>query len=65
VKRPLAGKRVFEAMGRRAQSLGYATVRPYAADAWPEWASDAYTRGYLLNKQYKIERLFDKVTHER
>lgn len=48
MKKPLAGKRYFEAMGRRAASqkmpIHYDRI---ARQQWPMWARQAWARGWL------------------
>lgn len=46
--KPLAGKRAFEAMGRRARSHGTSILIGRAArNAWPQWARSAWTAGWI------------------
>lgn len=43
----LAGKRWFEAMGRRARSQGKAMWLGQDREQWPLWAKHAYMAGYI------------------
>jgi hypothetical protein len=46
--KPLAGKRAFEAMGRRARSLGTSILIGRAArNSWPQWARSAWSAGWI------------------
>lgn len=46
--KPLAGKRWFEALGRRHESLGIRYLAQRSAmHGWPLWAKRAYCRGRL------------------
>lgn len=46
--KPLAGKRWFEAMGRRASSKGLAALHGRQdRQRWPMWARQAYAAGWL------------------
>lgn len=45
----LAGKRWFEALGRRAASKGLPSIHGRSArQKWPMWARQAYARGWLV-----------------
>ena len=49
MKKPLAGKRYFEATGRRAASQGKPILHDrIARQAWPMWARAAWTRGWIM-----------------
>ena len=55
--KPLAGKRYFEALGRRHESLGY----PYLAQrgamwGWPLWAKRAYCLGRIQQAENHAKR---------
>lgn len=53
MKKPLAGRRAFEAMGRRMRSQGIPCVMVHAIGrSWPGWARDAWITGYVLNPPY-------------
>lgn len=43
----LAGKRWFDAMGRRARSQGKAMWLGQNREQWPLWAKHAYMAGYI------------------
>ncbi|WP_186202337.1 hypothetical protein [Burkholderia gladioli] len=47
--KPLAGKRAFEAMGRRAATLRQ-PLNHHRMErlGWPVWARTAFTRGWML-----------------
>lgn len=47
--KPLAGRRAFEAMGRRARSQGLsiATGRSIRT-TWPDWARSAWAAGWIM-----------------
>ena len=46
--KPLAGKRWFEALGRRAKSKGEPILTGrIERSKWPMWARSAYTCGWL------------------
>lgn len=48
MSKPLAGKRWFEALGRRHESTGISYLSQRAAMwGWPLWAKRAYCRGRL------------------
>jgi hypothetical protein len=49
MRKPLAGKRYFEALGRRAQSKD---LRRSVGD-WPFWAISAYLTGNSLQKPWR------------
>lgn len=49
-KKPLAGKRWFEALGRRASSRGEAMFLGQERQLWPLWARHAYTDGWLFQE---------------
>ena len=54
MKKPLAGRRAFEAMGRRAQSQGIPCVLIHAIGrGWPHWAREAWATGYVRNASFK------------
>lgn len=46
MSKPIAGKRWFEAMGRRSTSLGL--PRDTRFYGWPKWAQQAFMRGRLV-----------------
>lgn len=48
--KPLAGKRYFEALGRRHESLGLPYLRA-ATLGWPLWARRAYCRGRIYQTE--------------
>lgn len=49
MKKPLAGKRFFEAMGRRAASQEMPFIHDrLAKQAWPVWARSAWARGWIM-----------------
>lgn len=55
--KPLAGKRLFEAMGRRDQSLGRPMLyRRGERVWWPKWARSAWARGWINQGQTRITR---------
>lgn len=46
--KPLAGKRAFEAMGRRASSMGLPlNHKRMEQRGWPMWARSAWARGWI------------------
>ncbi|WP_369055008.1 hypothetical protein, partial [Burkholderia gladioli] len=46
--KPLAGKRAFEAMGRRASSMGLPlNHKRMEKRGWPMWARSAWARGWI------------------
>jgi hypothetical protein len=48
MRKPLAGKAFFEAMGRRAYTQGLPIVYERAMrNMWPMWARSAWARGWL------------------
>jgi hypothetical protein len=48
MSKPLAGKRAFEAMGRRASSAGLPLIhKRMERIGWPMWARSAYARGWI------------------
>jgi len=64
MSKPLAGKRAFEAMGRRAQSMGLPLIyKRLERTGWPLWARAAWARGWIHNysKRALSERLADKI----
>ncbi|MBO1856840.1 hypothetical protein J4G52_25200 [Burkholderia cenocepacia] len=54
MKKQLAGRRAFEAMGRRAQSQGIrcGTIQAIGRN-WPNWAREAWIAGYVLNAPFE------------
>lgn len=49
--KPLAGKRWFEAQGRRASDQGKSLLGGMKTrQAWPKFARAAYSRGYLIQQ---------------
>lgn len=64
-KKPLSGKRWFEAMGRRAYSIGEALpVTRQKRKKWPMWAQHAFVAGWFkqgssraLAKHYERSQL--------
>lgn len=64
MSKPLAGKRAFEAMGRRAQSMGFPLIhKRLERTGWPLWARAAWARGWIYNfsKRALSERLAEKI----
>ncbi|MBB5444607.1 MULTISPECIES: hypothetical protein [unclassified Paraburkholderia] len=58
--KPLAGKRAFEAMGRRAASMGMPLLHKRLERlGWPMWARSAYARGWIQqpSKRQQTERV--------
>ena len=54
MSKPLAGKRAFEAMGRRAQSLGLPSIHGRAQrQQWPLWARTAFAAGWHMNAPWR------------
>lgn len=56
MKRPPAGRRAFEALGRRHESIGmpYQTFRRHTL-SWPLWARRAYCAG-RINQQPNLAK---------
>lgn len=55
MKKPLAGRQAFEAMGRRAQSQGSRCGAIHAIGRnWPYWAREAWIAGYVLNAPFEV-----------
>jgi len=50
MKRPLAGKKAFYAMGQRAKTSGYPFIVPKMGRNWPLWAKSAWACGWLNTK---------------
>ena len=49
---PLAGRRAFEAMGRRDASNGLPLIAMRAKRrGWPRWAQEAFAFGWLAEKR--------------
>lgn len=49
MRKPLAGKRLFEAMGRRASTQGLPIDYERAMRGiWPGWARSAWARGWIM-----------------
>lgn len=54
MKKPLAGRRAFEARGRRAQSQGIPCLSIHAIGRdWPHWAREAWISGHVLNAPFR------------
>jgi hypothetical protein len=53
--KPLAGKKAFEAMGRRACSIGL-PLNAYRSHriSWPTWAREAWARGWIVQRPYQV-----------
>lgn len=51
--KPLAGRRAFEAKGRRACSLGSKFVIKNLPHTWPLWAKVAFMYGYVYQQPIK------------
>jgi hypothetical protein len=51
MRKPLAGKRYFEALGRSHQSQGLPAW--CIGRGWPYWAYVAYLTGYQLQKPWR------------
>jgi hypothetical protein len=56
MRKPLAGKRYFEALGRSHQSLGLSSWR--VTRNWPQWARVAYVLGYNLQQPWRKDLHF-------
>lgn len=56
-KKPLAGKRWFEALGRRAFSIGEAlSATRLKRKKWPEWAQRAYVVGWFKQGSVRAQQ---------
>ena len=55
MKKPLAGKKAFEAMGRRHTSLNLPRMF-YDFYRWPQWAQQAFMRGKMLQHPNRLKR---------
>lgn len=54
MRKPLAGRRAFEAMGRSAASRGEHPNHSYRQRrVWLEWAVCAWARGWLVQQPMK------------
>ncbi|WP_157684938.1 hypothetical protein [Robbsia andropogonis] len=54
MKRPLSGKRYFEALGRRASSQGLPlNSGRIERRVWPFWAQCAWARGWIMQPSPK------------
>lgn len=53
MSKPLAGRRAFEAKGRRARSLGIQLVIKNMPRTWPLWARIAFIYGYVYQQPIK------------
>lgn len=54
MSKPLAGKRAFEAMGRRSTDLGMPRTSEHYR--WPKWAQQAFMRGRMLQHTWRRNR---------
>lgn len=58
MKKPLAGRKAFEAMGQRARSTGMPlSFGRRMRQLWPDWAQTAWARGWLLQRYSSDEML--------
>lgn len=54
--KPLSGKKLFEAMGRRAYTQGLPiTYERAMRNHWPMWARSAWARGWLYQQPARAQ----------